>query len=701
MSTNQIIEITKQAFSETGPLSRLIKNYTPNPVQIEYAEKVSSVFESGSRTNIAIGLIEAGTGIGKTLGYAIPLLAYSSLTRERVAISTYTVQLQSQLLSAGGDIHTAQQVVYELTGKPLIIAPRLGLRNFVSPIRIRCAMAERGMTEETASDSIKKFIHWADTSKTGLFIEWHELNGEIPSEFLISDVCCQHYLPSAEKLRYEIHKERAKTADVIVTNHTLTLMHALSNTKNILDDSGSRPLSIIVADEADRIETAAESIVNNSASLMQIRSLFSPQKDPFSKSILEGIESICDLARRFDPERETNKKKSYLSLRDNPSIWAQITTHIDKITPLFNHAMKHCSDVDIQEEMDFTKKALAVFKSGAENNLAAVTPIICYSEVRRYPSLRIINPSVGMIFGLLWKNDQDVGQKSYLNSVLLTSATLSDGLENSLKSVANSMGLFRAKHHQLITGIFEPVDFGRISIVLPDAQSPLPTMSTGDDEFSTDPKWVDYISNMIIKAACTGERVLVLTLSYRDTRMISDLLRHYLPETDLIIEHTESDPINDLLGRFKKTEGAILLSPCCWEGINLPGLVKNLVITRIPFSPPDKVKGEMIRESMEKKGFNRQTIASAIFGHSIVHTRRKLRQAIGRGIRQKTDVSRVWLGDKRILEQNGKLRLDSCLPSRFVPMLKTAGTFLLDGEILLPEINEKPKKVVWEKARFV
>jgi ATP-dependent DNA helicase DinG len=306
-----------------------------------------------------------------------------------------------------------------------------------------------------------------------------------------------------------------------------------------------------------------------------------------------------------------------------------------------------------------------------------------------------------MIFGLLWKNDQQTGEKSYLESVLLTSATLSDGQENSLKSIANAMGLFRAKDHSLITAIFEPTDFGQISIVLPDAQAPLPTITTGDDEFSTDSKWVDYIASMIIKAADHGERVLALTLSYRDTQMIADVLKERLPEPGLIIQHTDTDPIQQLLDRFKQTEGAILLSPCCWEGVNLPGLVKNLVITRIPFSPPDRVRSDMIRESMTKKGFRRHTIISTIFGHSVVHTRRKLRQAIGRGIRQRTDVSRLWLGDKRILEQNGKLRLESCLPTRFVPMLKIADTFLMDGEILSPEVKAKPKTVVWESTAWV
>jgi ATP-dependent DNA helicase DinG len=62
-------------------------------VQIEYATKVAQCFETGSRQQTSIGLIEAGTGIGKTLGYAIPLLAYAALSERRVAISTYTIHL--------------------------------------------------------------------------------------------------------------------------------------------------------------------------------------------------------------------------------------------------------------------------------------------------------------------------------------------------------------------------------------------------------------------------------------------------------------------------------------------------------------------------------------------------------------------------------------------------------------------------------
>ena len=562
LNLNSITEITTQAFAQTGPLSKLVKNYVPNTIQIQYAEKVAQVFAHGSARETSIGILEAGTGIGKTLAYAIPLLAYASLSGKRVAISTYTIQLQSQMLSAGGDIDIAQQVIFELTGKRLIIAPRLGLRNFVSPLRIRTAMAEKNIANANSPESVKKFLNWAEASKSGLLMEWNWLYGEIPSEFLISEVCCEQYLPAAEKLRYESHKELAKSADVLITNHTLTLMHAVSGNRSILDDSDSRALSIIVADEADRIDDAANLIVNNSSSLISIRSLFSRHADPYSADILNSVQAISNLARKLDTERS-----SHINLHNKPGAASEIQLHISKILPLLNNSLALCTDPETGAEISLYRKLLAAFTKNLSQGSTPTTPVIHYSDVKRYPSLRMVNPAPGTSFGWLWYDDTKKNIKSYLDAGLLTSATLSDGNEASLKSFALSTGLFLSQNHQLTTGIFEPTDFGKISMVLPHVDAPIPTKALGKDEFSTNPDWIVYITEMILEAATSGERVLVLTLSYRDTRMIADKLRSLRPRITTLIQHTESVPIQEMLNRFKNTESAICFHRPAGKGL--------------------------------------------------------------------------------------------------------------------------------------
>lgn len=694
MKKNSLAQITEQAFAHDGPLSKVIKNYASNPVQIEYAIKVAQCIGAGSRHLTSIGLIEASTGIGKTLGYAIPLLAYAAITDKRVAISTYTIQLQSQMLSSGGDIDIARQVIHELTGKSLTIAPRFGLRNFVSLLRIRSALAMKGIS--IPSESVKKFIHWAETSKTGMFLEWNQLHGELPAELLISDICCEPYLPDSEKLRYLAHKDHAKSADLVVTNHSLTILHALSREFSVLDESEERPISILIADEADRIESAAELISQRSAALMSIGSLFSRNDDPNSRAIASGIQTICNLATRVDL-----KKNAHVNLLNNPVLATEISFQITQILPHFDQILKSCSDNEQMAEIALHKKSLLEFRSRLAQNSSTTIPIIHFSEKRRYPSLRIVNPNPGISLGWLWHDDPEQDKRPYLDAALLTSATLSDGKESSLKAVANSLGLFMSSNHRLTTGIFEPAKFGEMSIVLPDKNAPMPTISVADDEFSSNPDWIAYVSDMIIKASASGERVLALSLSYRDTRMIASSIRTRYPQIATLIQHEGTDCIQELLARFSETDGAILISPACWEGINLPGLVKNLVITRIPFAPPDQSMAEIIKGSMEKKGFSQSVITATVYGRAIISTRRKLRQAIGRGIRQQSDVSRIWFGDKRILSQSGKLNLESCLPVRFHQTVKHASIFTL-GRVVQskePEMIEQSKPIVWPKKR--
>ncbi|MBI39106.1 MAG: hypothetical protein CMF59_05875, partial [Leptospiraceae bacterium] len=80
----------KQSFSS---LSEHIPGFQLRNRQLEFAASCHNTL-----TNSSTLLIEAGTGIGKTLGYLIPLIAYARRNQVRVAISTETRNLQHQIL---------------------------------------------------------------------------------------------------------------------------------------------------------------------------------------------------------------------------------------------------------------------------------------------------------------------------------------------------------------------------------------------------------------------------------------------------------------------------------------------------------------------------------------------------------------------------------------------------------------------------
>jgi hypothetical protein len=103
--------------------------------------------------------------------------------------------------------------------------------------------------------------------------------------------------------------------------------------------------------------------------------------------------------------------------------------------------------------MALRRKSLSKFRSRLSQNSASTIPIIHFSEVRRYPSLRTVDPSPSTSFGRLWHDDYEQDKKPYLEAALLTSATLSDDKEISLKSVANSLGLFMTSNYLLTTDL--------------------------------------------------------------------------------------------------------------------------------------------------------------------------------------------------------------------------------------------------------
>ena len=114
-----------------------------------------------------------------------------------------------------------------------------------------------------------------------------------------------------------------------------------------------------------------------------------------------------------------------------------------------------------------------------------------------------------------------------------------------------------------------------------------------------------------------------------------------------------------------------------------PGRVNNLVITRIPFLPPDSTSQVHERVHLASKGYEASYIDRILAGRDMGKTRRKLEQGIGRGLRSPTDEVTVFVADPRFplpeamqasldpvlmkapaRKMRGDLR--SCIPARFL-----------------------------------
>ena len=116
MSEHQL----KALFSSEGLLRQMLPAFRARPGQIEFAQTIST-----SLTQSADLVIEAETGIGKSLGYLIPVL----LSNKRVLISTYTKLLQDQIFYE--DLSIALRVL--ASAKKVVVLK--GRRNYLCPFK--------------------------------------------------------------------------------------------------------------------------------------------------------------------------------------------------------------------------------------------------------------------------------------------------------------------------------------------------------------------------------------------------------------------------------------------------------------------------------------------------------------------------------------------------------------------------------------
>src|SRR5262249_43925842 len=114
-----------QDLGPDGPIAAEHARYEDRPSQRAMAMEIAKLYNDGG-----VGLLEAGTGVGKSLGYLVPALRWAASNKERTVVSTNTINLQEQLV--GKDLPFLARA---LTGRPGRFALRNGWRNYLRPAR--------------------------------------------------------------------------------------------------------------------------------------------------------------------------------------------------------------------------------------------------------------------------------------------------------------------------------------------------------------------------------------------------------------------------------------------------------------------------------------------------------------------------------------------------------------------------------------
>ena len=226
------------------------------PGQRDYASQVSAAFQprdaDGEPTMV---LAEAGTGVGKTLGYLAPAQAWAEKNGAAVWVSTFTRNLQRQL---DGEL---DRIYPDADEKARYVVVRKGRENYLCLLNLEDAVRRIGSGGADAA-GLGLMARWAEATRDGDMV-----GGDFPSWLAglagrtqtvdLTDTrgecvhsACTHY----RKCFIESSIRRARRARIVIANHALVMIQAALGTGAEAGHSG-----FYVFDEGHHVFGAADS----------------------------------------------------------------------------------------------------------------------------------------------------------------------------------------------------------------------------------------------------------------------------------------------------------------------------------------------------------------------------------------------------------------------------------------------------------
>ncbi len=233
--------------------------YEDRPVQREMATRIARLYSQGG-----IGLIEAGTGVGKSLGYLVPALRWAKENRERTIVSTNTIALQEQLV--GKDLPFLAEA---LADQPVRYALLKGWRNYLCLQRLDQARASgHTLFDDGAATALEALTDWAGRTADGSLSDlasppppevWDEVAAE-------ADLCSRLRCPHFDRCFVFAARREAAQADVVVVNHHLLMsdIAVRRSSQNWTEAAVLPAYTRLVIDEGHHLEDAASAHLGQS-----------------------------------------------------------------------------------------------------------------------------------------------------------------------------------------------------------------------------------------------------------------------------------------------------------------------------------------------------------------------------------------------------------------------------------------------------
>jgi ATP-dependent DNA helicase DinG len=620
---------TDDFFSVNGPLNDCLEDYQLRTEQVEMAKSIIGTIEDKSSL-----VVEAGTGVGKTFAYLYPAL----LKGGKVVISTATKNLQDQLFF--NDIPKIREAL-KISVKVNILK---GRGNYICKLRMENTIQE-GMffNKEDAQhlQLIKAFSDNTDSGEVSEISEIPETSTIWPMVTSTKENClgqdCEFY---KECFLVKARKE-ALESEVLIVNHHLFFADFV-----LKDEELSEILpkaNTIIFDEAHQIPLVASFFLGQSISSSQISNLIQDCQqglkkypdtikvlDALSKDFQEIVFELKKIVSPFPARLNINNLKNYENFEKT------YNSLIEKLELLGITLSKHSEEnAELQKLFERSSELNIKFSSWLKkDNQNNIYWIEVFSRTVQFNETPI---SISEQFNKF--------QEKSDSAWIFTSATLS--INGSFDHFVKLLGLEKAITQYLQS----PFNYSENAFLYVPKEIP----DSKDELFN-----LVLVKKALPLIKASKGRAFVLATSLKSMEEIGALLKDELKKNVInypVITQGEG-PKSDLLQQFKKHGNAILIgSLSFWEGIDVRGPTLSLVIIdKLPFQSPGDPVFESKIKLLSEEGIN--AFMSMQLPEAII----RLKQGVGRLIRDDYDKGVMVICDKRIIEKSYGIKIWKSLP---------------------------------------